>query len=316
MSAARGRPLPPQLVAFLRAQGADPTLRAIPLVASDPIAGTVSLFDANTFGDVPGIEESTTSTFEVGYKGILGDKLLIAADAWWSKHKNFTSPLIAATPLILMQPQQLAAFLTPRVFAATGGNQAQTQEIVTGLVQLPGGVVSSPTVQGAVPQLLLTYINYGELDISGFDLAATALLSDSWQLGLTASFVSDDHFEVPLRGDTQFVALNAPKKKGTAHLTYRNLHSGLNGEVRVRYTDEFPALSAGYVGLECVSGDPKTGPCVDSYSLVDLTLGYRLPFRGTSLQLSVQNLLDEKYQSFVGTPEIGRMAILRLRYDL
>ena len=90
----------------------------------------------------------------------------------------------------------------------------------------------------------------------------------------------------------------------------------MNGEVRVRYTDEFPANSAGYVGLECVTNDPATGPCVDSYTLLDLTAGYRLPFTGASLQFSIQNLLDEKYQSFVGTPTIGRMAILRLRYDL
>jgi outer membrane receptor protein involved in Fe transport len=49
---------------------------------------------------------------------------------------------------------------------------------------------------------------------------------------------------------------------------------------------------------------------------VDLTAGYRLPITGATLQLHIQNLFDEKYQSFVGTPEIGRMAILRLKYDL
>lgn len=315
-SAARGQPLPAALVGFLRQQAADPTLNAIPLIASDPIAGTNSLFNASTFGDVPGIEESTTATWEVGYKGILGERVLLAADAWWSKHKNFTSPLITATPLILLSPQQLAAFLTPRVLLATGGNQAQTQAIVSGLVQLPGGVISSPNVQSAVPELLVTYVNYGELDINGFDVSATALLSDTWQLGVTGSLVSDDHFEIPLRGDTQFVALNAPKKKASAHLTYRNLLRGINGEVRVRYNDEFPANSAGYVGLACVSGDPRTGECVDSYTLLDLTAGYRLPFSGATLQLHIQNLLDEKYQSFVGTPSIGRMAILRLRYEL
>jgi outer membrane receptor protein involved in Fe transport len=65
-----------------------------------------------------------------------------------------------------------------------------------------------------------------------------------------------------------------------------------------------------------VTGDPATGPCVDSYTLVDLTAGYRLPITGATLQLNITNLFDEKYQSFVGTPEIGRMAILRLKYDL
>jgi hypothetical protein len=36
---------------------------------------------------------------------------------------------------------------------------------------------------------------------------------------------------------------------------------------------------------------------------------------GVALQLSVQNLLDEEYRSFPGMPRIGRMALVRLRYQ-
>jgi outer membrane receptor for ferrienterochelin and colicins len=325
-AAARGQPIPAALLGYMRtALPADPAFAALTLNAFDPIANVNAGFDAAGFQDIPGIEESTTSTFEVGYKGILGERFLFAADAWWSKHKNFTSPLIAVTPLILVNPNALVGFLVPRLTAVIIASnpgitpaqaQAQATGIATSMAQLPGGVLSSPGAQGAVPELLVSYVNYGEVDINGFDFSATALLSDSWQIGGTFSLVSDDHFEIPLRGDTQFVALNAPKKKGSAHVTYRNLSSGLNAEVRVRYTDEFPANSAGYVGLACVTGDDATGQCVDSFSLVDIVAGYRLPIQGATIQLNIQNVFDEKYQSFVGTPEIGRMAILRLKYDL
>jgi outer membrane receptor for ferrienterochelin and colicins len=318
-SAARGTPLPANVIAALRGLALSPTtapaLQAIPLNALDPIANVRTTFDAAAFQDIPGIEESTTSTFEVGYKGILGERFLLAADAWWSKNKNFTSPLITVSPLILLRPEQLGPFVAQGL-AGLGVPAATAAQIAANLVQLPGGVISSPDAQGAVPELLVSYVNYGEVDISGFDFSATALLSDTWQVGATFSLVNEDHFEIPLRGDTQFVALNAPKKKGSAHVTYRNLTKGINGEVRVRYTDEFPANSAGYVGLSCVTNDPATGNCVDSYSLVDITAGYRLPIQGATIQLNIQNLFDEKYQSFVGTPEIGRMAILRLKYDL
>jgi outer membrane receptor protein involved in Fe transport len=57
------------------------------------------------------------------------------------------------------------------------------------------------------------------------------------------------------------------------------------------------------------------GDCVSSYTLVDLLAGYELPVPGASLQLSISNLLDEDYQSFIGVPVIGRMAILRLKYS-
>ena len=304
----------PQLQAYMRTVlPNDPAFASLALSALDPLSNVRTAFDPN-FADVPGIEESTTSTFEVGYKGILGERLLLAVDGWWSKHKNFTSPLITATPLIQLNPQQLAAFLIPRLTPLTGA--AAAQQIAAGMAALPAGVISAPQVQGTVPQLLVTYVNFGDIDLSGMDFSATALLSDNWQVGGTVSLLSDDHFEIPLRGDTQFVALNAPSKKGSAHVTYRNLVSGLNGEVRVRFNSEFPANSAGYVGLECVTGDAATGNCVDSFTLVDLTAGYRLPITGATLQVSISNLLDEKYQSFVGTPSIGRMAILRLKYDL
>jgi outer membrane receptor for ferrienterochelin and colicins len=314
-SAAAGTPLPATVAGRLRQMAADPALQAIAIQASDPIAGPRFNFDPATFDNVPGIEESTTSTFEIGYKGILGERFLLAADAWWSKHKNFTSPLITATPLILLQPETLGPFVAQGLIVA-GVPAAQAAAIANNLVRLPGGVISAPTVQGVRPELLLTYVNFGEIDINGFDFSATALLTDNWQLGGTFSLISDDHFEIPLSGDTQFVALNAPKKKGSAHVTYRSIAQGFNGEVRVRFNDEFPANSAGFVGLECVTGDVLTGPCVDSFTLVDLTAGYRLPVLRTTLQLHIQNLFDEKYQSFVGTPEIGRMAILRLRYEL
>ena len=112
------------------------------------------------------------------------------------------------------------------------------------------------------------------------------------------------------------MALNAPKMKGSANLTYRNLSRGLNAEARVRYTDEFPANSAGSTSV-CPAWDSSLqGDCVQSFTLVDLTAGYRLPVTGATLQFTISNLLDEDYQSFIGVPTMGRMAVLRLKYDL
>jgi iron complex outermembrane receptor protein len=299
---------------------ADPAFAGIPVIALDPLTSSAALFDSDAIQDVRGIEKSTTSTFELGYKGLIDGRLMLAADVWWSNQKNFTSPLIAATPLVMMGPEQLVPFLVPRltpVFLAQGMTpaeaQVQAETIARGMAQLPGGIVSSSDVSPPGPALVLTYVNFGEVDLSGVDLAATAILSDQWQIGVTGSLVSDDFFRLPLGRDTTVVALNAPKKKGSASVTYRNLDDGVNGQVRVRYTDEFPANSAGFVGLSCA--DPTLqGECVQSYTLVDLLAGYDLPVPGASLQLTISNLFDENYQSFIGVPVIGRMAMLRLRY--
>ena len=323
----RAASLPASLAAYMNSLAADPTFGGIGVVLTDPLTSKAIPFSNSAVSDIAPIEESTTSTFEVGYKGILGDRLLLAADAWWSNHKNFTSPLITATPIVMMNPTALVQFLVPRLTPAILGSappgtitpaqaQAQATQIAMNMARIPGGVIASEQTNGASAPLILTYRNFGEVDLSGVDLSATALLSDNWQLGVTGSLVSDDFFNLPLGNgtDSTVVALNAPKKKATGTISYRNVTRGLNGEFRVRYTDEFPANSAGYVGLKCVDSS-LTGECVKSYTLLDLSAGYRLPVRGASLQLSVSNLLDEDYQSFIGTPTIGRMAILRLRYD-
>jgi iron complex outermembrane receptor protein len=245
-AAVSGNPL---LVGFLQSLKADPTFNtALSLVLLDPLTSKAIPFSATGVSDVPGIEESTTSTFEVGYKGIIGGRLLLSADAWWSKHKNFTSPLITATPLVQINPGQLVPFLTTRLTPLVGAQTAAA--IAQGMARLPGGVVSSAEANTLGADMIVTYRNFGSVDISGVDLAASALLSDTWQVGVTASFISDDFFRLPLGArDTTVVALNAPKMKGGANITYRNLARGLNAEMRVRYTDEFPANSAGYVGL-------------------------------------------------------------------
>jgi outer membrane receptor protein involved in Fe transport len=55
---------------------------------------------------------------------------------------------------------------------------------------------------------------------------------------------------------------------------------------------------------------------VASYTLFDVNVGYPVPgLPGASLQLAVQNLFDEGYRSFPGVPQVGRMALLRLRYE-
>ena len=102
-------------------------------------------------------------------------------------------------------------------------------------------------------------------------------------------------------------------------LAYRDARSGFHGEARVRHTTEFPAESAGYVGTKCVPGHVSglfDEECVEAATLVDLNLGYKIPNSGAELQLAVTNLFDEDYRSFVGVPNIGRFAMVRVKYDL
>src|SRR5690606_38802288 len=148
--------------------------------------------------------------------------------------------------------------------------------IIAGLASVPVGVIGAPEMNVTGAQLLATYTNVGdELDLWGVDLSGEAILSDTWSLAATASFVNEDAIETA-QGLT--VTLNAPKTKGSTSLRYRSEALGLSGEARVRYNEGFPAISGVYEGTACLPNAPDTAlPCVESATLVDLNLEYRLP---------------------------------------
>jgi iron complex outermembrane receptor protein len=219
---------------------------------------------------------------------------------------------------VTLNPQDVGAFLVPALIQS-GMSQAQAtalaQQLTPGLAAIPVGVISAPEVNRTGAQLLASYTNLGdELDLYGVDLSATALLTNQWTLTGSLSLANDDVFET--KQGLQ-VTLNAPKTKGMAAVNYVNTGVGFNGELRARYTAEFPVQSGVFSGTDCLEGAPTTAePCVDSQVLLDFNVGYRLPtMPGATVQLFVQNILDQEHRSFPGTPEIGRLALLRLRYE-
>jgi len=304
-----------QIVGFIGSRR--PTGNDIATVYSHPTGGSGLLANLD-LDRIDPIRESTSNTFEVGYKGILGGRLLLAADVWYSKRENLVTPLTIATPFLLMEATTTGAYLTAQLMTI-GMSQAQAQVIATlvagGVAQVPVGVISSADINANGAQLLVTYFNVDDdLDLYGSDISATALLTDQWSLSVNGSLVNKDVFTTR-RGE--LVTLNAPKTKGSMALNYRNEGMGFNAEGRVRYTAGFPVNSGVFIGTACIDPENELAePCVSAFTLADLTLGYRIPgARRTSVQLSVQNLLDERYRSFPGVPEIGRMAILRLRQE-
>ncbi|HSM04120.1 MAG TPA: hypothetical protein VK858_05845, partial [Longimicrobiales bacterium] len=86
-------------------------------------------------------------------------------------------------------------------------------------------------------------------------------------------------------------------------VAYRDEVRGWNASARVRYTDAFPFRATEFEGQ------------IDAYALVDLTAGYRIPRSAATVQVGVSNVLDEAYQSFIGAPAVGRMAMLRITYE-
>jgi outer membrane receptor protein involved in Fe transport len=55
---------------------------------------------------------------------------------------------------------------------------------------------------------------------------------------------------------------------------------------------------------------------VSSYFVVDASMYYRIPFsKDTMVNLTIQNLTDNRHREFVFVPEIGRLTTLRLTHE-
>ena len=294
----------------------------------------IMLFDLNTLQqtplapgaipDVGTLKESTSTTFEVGYQGVINDRVSIAADVWYSEREDFVSPLVLRTPLLQLNGPDIAAFLVPALIAGAGMDLATataTAGAVAGAIGvIPLATVSSEQVAADGADLLVTYVNAGTVDMYGADLALKWFVDDLWTIAASVSWVSDDYFAIEeVEDGIAPIALNAPEFKGSVTLGYRDVLNGFNAEGRVRFQSGFAAESAGFVGTECETGGEGgllEEACVDRFGLVDFTMGYKVPNSQATLQLAVSNVFDIGYRSFVGVPEIGRMAIVRVKYDI
>lgn len=253
--------------------------------------------------DISGVEEEIANTFEVGYKGVVKNRLLLAANVWFESRNDFIGPLRVETPNVFLDGPQLVGYLMGfGVDQQTATALAIGTESAPGIARIPLGVISPEQATGDGANLMLTYRNFGDVDLGGGEFSARVLMTDEWRFDVDFAVTSDDEFN---QKDGPAIALNAPSFKAGAGLGYRSSRTGLNGSVRYRFVNGFPVNSGVFVGE------------VEDYNLVDLTLGYRIPgLRGVAFQVDVENLFDDSYSPFVGTPQIGRMALFRVVYDL
>jgi outer membrane receptor for ferrienterochelin and colicins len=311
-----------QYISSIRPTAANP----IGIDVRNLLSGEIRPLAQSPMMDIEPIRESITSTIELGYQANLWQRLQVSAGVWRSDYTNFTSPLIPVTPLLQLSSTDVIAYLVPRLTpvlmaqglpAATA--EATARGIAAGMASVPLAVVSSDMVNAVGADIMATYVNAGDVTLNGFDAALRLTLTPNWSVSGGGSWVSDDHVRIPFGGVDQIVALNASPLKLNGGVHFQHLGRGLTGEVRARHSAEFPANSADYVGVNCLNLEnppPGAENCVASATIVDLNFGYRLPVPySPTVQLSVTNIFDEPYRAFVGVPEIGRFAMLRLRYE-
>lgn len=288
----------------------------------DPITGALV--------DIPRIRPTITQTVEAGYKGVLGEKLVLGANAYFASIKDFVGPLSLETPNVFLDQNTLFASLLPQFQAnfdastnflmrgvlqqldlpANGGNGNGTPaDELAGLYASNASGIPLGTVgpQEALDPtaMILTYRNFDDnLNYWGADLNFTYFINRNWNFSGNYAYVSKDVFPKNEKRPSD-VYLNAPMNKAGATIQYDNRSFGFSAQLRYRYVDAFPMSSGPWAGI------------VPDYHIFDLNLmATDINARKTRIMLTITNLFDNKHQQFLGAPEIGRLMLMRVSQRL
>ncbi len=254
------------------------------------------------------IKPTITTTYELGYNGLIGERLRLAVAGYRSEVKDFVGPLRVETPSVFLDGNSVAQYLVSRLTAA-GIPASVASQIASGIAptaaRVPLGTVAPD--QRSDSDLVLTYRNFGDVKFYGLDLGFELFATDDISISGSYSWVSDDCHDFNNDGEcfsSADVALNAPKNKGSIGINYDNKRVGTFLSARVRYSDSFPMNSGVFVGQ------------VDSYTVLDLNLGYRVPgFSGFIVSVTLNNAFNNLHREFVGAPEMGRIGLLKVQYE-
>ncbi len=281
--------------------------------------------------DVAPLEHTVSEIFEVGYKGLLGERLLVAVDGYYTRRRNFVSPLRLETPFVLVPEHgllfgdleaALAAGIADNTtlntaLQAVGLSAADVSALIIELAR-PGFAASLPEntpigivqpVENMTPgQILLTYRSMGEIEYYGVDVSAEFLLSDRLRVFGNLSWVSDNFFDASELGEEEEaleLSMNSARTKVKGGFAYES-SGNWSIHASVRYTGGFEVRSGLYSGA------------VGKHTLLDVGAGYDLGnyVSGLRMNMSMFNVLDQQHREFVGSPEIGRMGLVQMTLDI
>lgn len=298
------------------------------------VSGSFAQYNLLNGSALTAIEEGSgqiniIDTWEVGYKGLIADKVSLMVDVYnnTSRDLNYFS---AISPTYSLVDQNIAADLSSTVqsdlnailieqgldaatagalSAAVGGAyQAGGEGFVEQTSALYGIIGVQETDQAPVDDIahvIAGYRTFGKINYWGADLGAKYYIMDDLSAFFNYSWLSQTVFEgedlgepadSPLR-----YALNVPDNKFRLGVEYTP-DVGVRGSISFQHDPSFFGDFGQYVGD------------TDKKNLVDMSVGYKLD-NGLAFDVSATNLFNTKYRPFPNFPQIGRRVLVKVAYN-
>ena len=306
--------------------GLAPTNTQVPLILRNVLAGN-AVTPFSSVSDYAPLGANFSNTWELGYKGIIGDRLRLSVDYWYQiRPAEPTTQVINADDIVFFNPATLGAYLgapatgVTAALAANGVPAAAIGTVITNwttsLAGLPTGTLAFDNDLYDRSYLVFTYQNAeGHVDVRGIDAAVDYLFNDMYSVEATYSTLSRNVFR-DARGATPTNPLVANTPRHRASLTFRRVDDvrGLNMELRGRYADAFDVNSGVFNSFNVGTPVPYTRVPVNAF--VDAGFSWKLPVaQNVRWSLNIQNLLDNQVPSFIGVAPVGRFATTRVSYS-
>ena len=243
------------------------------------------------------LQPENNRTYEFGYKGTITKKLYFDGTAWYGNTRNFISPA-------------LNLFLGGERIIERGGQP----------------------VPANLSGINLTYLNYGEVNNWGVDLGFNYLISKNFSFGAKYSHFGSDITDegkfdndpnlalLPQATRNSLQVLNAPANRANFNFSALNLAKNkLNASLNVRWVPEYDFRSGNQIATKEGAGT-RVAPFLYNYgplggfTTVDISAGYLLT-NNISLGGGISNLFNAKQREFVGSPIIGRLYSLELKFN-
>lgn len=273
-----------------------------------------ALTNAWAFGN-PVLDVETITSFELGYKGNVGDRAFVAVDLYLSELDNFVTDLLPGvnsqyTPFSLTQdgvdiPAILTALDAQLAGLGLPANHPLRAPIpalqagYAGLVAAAGpllatcntGTTTSACGPDGARALVVSYGNAGEVTERGIELSGGVSVSDEVQISGSYSFFDFDVDATTVAAGDQLLP-NTPKHKGTFSIAYSG-RQGLDLGLTARLVDSFTWAAGVFSGF------------IPSSQTVNLSAGYRVN-QNLRVHAFVTNVFDQLRYHLYGGSVIGR----------
>jgi len=247
---------------------------------------TIRDANGNVINTIDPIAPEEVNSLELGYKGVLGEKLFVDAVGYYSWYKNFIGTDVVADGF--------------NSVAFRNGEQV--------------------LVDGSAFTALLSYINFGEAEVRGFDIGMNYYFNDKYILNANLSAIELVNFtndvtdaQLPLNTPPLRIKGGFTAKEFFNNDTFRQPFLRING----RWQDSYQFLS-GYWNTNVLlddDGDLTNDEELSSKFEMDLSTGFDISQTGLSFQASINNIFDTEKVDQLGTAPRGRTFWVSLKYD-